>query len=514
MVTMAVTVNKPAVSRAQSAPYRPAFLAGRLAFFVALACAMPAQALNWRLTPSVGGSATYTDNANQSASNPESALILSVTPSFSLQSEGSRRAQATLQYGLQGVARFGDDNSNDLYHNLSAIGKAELVEGFLFIDGSARISQELISLLGSPADASTNDSNRATVGTYSISPYIQKRLGTFANAQARYTASGAIFENDVAADSNANSFTAGLASGTRFNDLSWGLNYSIRQADNRNAVDTTFESASATIGYALTRKFRVFGTLGEEWNDYLSATETSGSFYSVGFGFAPSRRTSIEASAGERYFGNTYNLSARHRTRNTNWSASYVEDVSDITQLLGTSGTLYNYLCPDAEGNLQLVLDWPFSTPPAPSCIAFGVGTPGLVFDLRNGVFISKTLRAGVNWQIRRMSYSVNVSDSKRLYTANNAEDHTQTVGASATYKMTPQTTVISSLNLTRTTVPEPLSVPAREDDLVSLSLGVNHQFADKLNGALTFRHSQRDSNAAASNYEENSIMASVNLRF
>ncbi|MGK2953102.1 MAG: TIGR03016 family PEP-CTERM system-associated outer membrane protein, partial [Thiobacillus sp.] len=410
------------MSRAQSAPYRQASLAGRLAFFVALACAMPAQALNWRLTPSVGGSATYTDNANQSASNPESALILGVTPGFSLQSEGSRRAQATLQYGLRGVTRIGDDGAysdgDSIYHDLNAIGKAELVEDFLFIDGSARISQELISLLGSPAEADTNDSNRATVGTYSISPYIQKRLGTFADAQARYTASGAIFENNVAtaSDSTVNAINAGLTSGTRFNDLGWGLNYSIRQADNRNAADTTFERLVLDLGYALTRKFRVLGSVGEEWNEYPSLTETSGTAYLLGFGFAPSRRTNIEVLAGERYFGPSYNLSARHRTRSTNWSASYVEDVSDITQLLGTSGTLYNYQCPDAEGNLQLVLDWPFSTPPAPNCIAFGVGTPGPVFDLRSGAFISKTLRAGVNWQLRKMNYALSVSDSKRLY--------------------------------------------------------------------------------------------------
>lgn len=506
---MAVTANKPR-------PRSPAFPAGAGCIFMAMAYAMPAHALDWRFTPSVGASATYTDNANQSASNPEDALILGVTPNFSLQSEGSRRVQATLQYGLTGVERFGGDDNTDLYHNLNAMGKAELIDDFLFIDGSARISQELISLLGSPADAEINDSNRATVGTYSISPYIQKRLGTFADAQARYTASGAIFENDAAtaSDSSVNAFNAGLTSGTRFNDLSWGLNYSIRKADNRDAADTTFERTVIDLGYALTRKFRVLGSVGEEWNDYPSATETSGSSYSVGFGFAPSRRTSIEASAGERYFGNTYNLSARHRTRSTNWSASYVEDVSDITQLQGTSRTLYNYLCPDAEGNPQLVLDWPFSIPPAPNCIAFGVGTPGLVFDLRSGVFISKILRAGVNWQISRMSYSVNVSDSKRLYTAANAEDRTQTVGASAAYKMTPHTTVNGSLNLTRTTVPEPLSVPAREDDLVSLSLGVSHQFAEKLNGALTFRHSQRDSNVADADYDENSIMASVNQRF
>jgi uncharacterized protein (PEP-CTERM system associated) len=510
---MAVTVNKLHPRSAEAAPHSRAPLAGAFSVFMAMAFASTAHALEWDVEPSVGAAATYTDNARQSSTNPEDALILSVTPGFTLRSKGSRRVQATVQYGLRGVARFGEDSSTDLNHNLNAVGKAELVEDFLFVDGSARVSQELISLVGSPADADINDSNRATVGTYSISPYIQKRLGTFANALARYTTSGAIFENDVAANSASNAFNASLTSGTRFDDLSWGLDYSIRDTQNRNAADTTFERASATLGYALTRKFRVFGTVGQDWNDYLSASETDGSFYSAGFAWSPTRRTSVEASAGERYFGSTYSLSARHRTRATNWNVSYAEDVSDVSRFLPTSGTVFDYLCPNAEGNLVLVTDWPFSFPPASNCIAFG-GTPGLVFDLRNGVFISKVLRAGVSWGVRKVTYSLNFSDSKRFYTLFNAEDQTQSLGATAVYRMMPHTSFNSSLTLTRIQVPVPLAATARDDDLMTLSFGLNHQFADDLSGALIFRHTQRDSNAANSDYEENSITASVNKRF
>jgi uncharacterized protein (PEP-CTERM system associated) len=483
---------------------------------MAMAFAMPAHALDWRLERSVGAAATYTDNANQSASNPEDALILSVTPSFALRSEGSRRVQATLQYGLTGVARFGEDNSTDLYHNLNAVGKAELVEDFLFVDGSARISQELISLLGSPADAEINDSNRATVGTYSISPYIQKRLGTFANAQARYTHSGAIFQDNVASDAASNAFNASLNSGTRFTDLSWGLGYSIRDVNNRdkNVSDSTFERATASLGYALTRTFRVFGTVGQEWNDYLSVSDTDGSFWTAGAGWSPSRRTSLEASIGKRYFGETYSATARHRTRASTWSLGYAEDISDISQFLGTTGTVYDYLCLMDE-NLVLFDDWPFSFPPAPTnCIRFG-GKPGLVFDLRNGVFISKTLRAGVSWGIGKLNYSLNAFDTRRDYQLLDSEDRSRGVIGSVNYRFAPKTNIIGSVGLTRNEVPAALSGTIdRKDDLLTLSLGMNHQFATDLSGALTFRHIQRDSNEADADYEENRLTASVNMRF
>ena len=498
---------------------------------MAMAFAMPAYAIDWRFEPSVGATATYTDNANQSESNPEDALILTMRPGFTLRSEGSRRIQASMSYGLSGVARFGEDQSTDLNHNLGAIGKAELVEDFLFIDGTASISQELISLLGSPAEADVNDSNRATVGTYSISPYIQKRLGTFANAQARYTASGAIFENDVASNSSVNSFSAGLTSGTRFNDLSWGLNYSLRKADNDSIGDTTLERASATVGYALTRKFRVFGTVGQDWNEYLSASGTDGSFHSVGLGWSPTRRTSVEASMGERYYGKTYSFSGSHRTRASRWTVRYSEDVSDITQQFLEQTSRIFWVC---NGTLYETLDF---NPPAgqTGCVgpisagqlaslfnSLGVSIADLVaanllnVGIANGVYIIKSFNAGVSWDIGRLGFGLSAHDTKRLYQLlGDAQDHVQGVTGAVTYRLSPQTTANGSLSLSRNSFDALLSGgTAREDDLLSLNLGLNHRFAEKLNGALTFRHTQRDSNEADSDYQENSLTASVNMRF
>ena len=501
---------------------------------------MPAHALDWRVEPRVGASATYTDNANQSATKPEDALILSVTPGVSLRSEGSRRVQATLNYGLMGVARFGEDQSTDLNHNLGAVGKAELIEDFLFIDGSASISQELISLFGSPADTEINSRNRATVGTYSISPYIQKRLGTFANAQARYTTSGAIFENDAAADSSANAFSAGLTSGTRFSDLSWGLNYSIRKVENRNAAtsaanaDATFERASATLGYALTRKFRVFGTVGQDRNDFISSTGIDGSSYSVGFGWAPTRRTSVEASVGERFFGNTFSFSGSHRTRKSQWTVRYSEDVSDISQQYLTASSRIFWNC---GGFLVETTSTTGLTNPNPATCtgpisagqlalfasSYGFTTADLIaagllnISSANGVFIIKSFNAGVSWDVGRLGFGLSAQDTRRLYQAlGDAEDHVRTATGSVSYRMTPKTTANGSLSLTRNSADALLSSGgiAREDDLLSLSLGLNHSFAEKLNGTLIFRHTQRDSNVADADYQENRITATVNMRF
>lgn len=504
-----------------------------LAAWAGLALASSTHALDWQVQPSVGASATYTDNANQSATRPEDALILSVTPGVSLTSMGSRRVQASLNYGLTGVARFGHGDSTDLHHRLGAVGKAELVEDFLFVDGNANISQELISLTGSPAGADINAGNRATVGTYSVSPYVQQRLGTFASAQARYTASGAIFENDVASNASVNSFSAGLASGSRFDDLGWGLNYSLRKVDNHNAADATFERASVNLGYALTRKFRVFGTYGQDWNEYVGNTgvvsQFDGSFYSVGFGWAPNRRTSLELSAGERYFGKTFSAAGTYRTRQSRWHLRYIEDVSDITQqflqqagrifwvcngVLVETATVTNpnpAICQGPISAGQLALAYQSLGVSLNDLIAAGLVNIGIA----NGVFVLKSLTAGVSWDVGRLGFGVSAQDTRRLYQLlGQGEDRVQGLSGTVSYRMSPHTTASGSLVLTRTQVNNPNAALLRDDDLMTLALGVNHRFATDLNGALTFRHTERDSNVATGDYTENSLTATVNMRF
>lgn len=505
---------------------------------MAAAYAPVAQAVDWRFEPRIGATAIFSDNVNQSATNAENGLSLSVTPGFSLSSHGSRRVQAVVQYSLSAVTRFGGGKGDDLYHNLNAAGKAELIEDFLFLDANAAVSQQLISLLGSLADASVNGSNRATVGTYSISPYALKRLGTFAVAQARYTASGSIFQDNVAADSSANTFTTSLSSGTRFNDLSWSLGYSILKANNRNAStaayneDVTLESAYAQAGYALSRQFRVFGTVGRDWNEYLSTTGTSGSSYSVGFGWSPTRRTSLEMSAGERYFGRTFSLAGSHRTRATNWTLRYSENVSDITQQFLEQSSRIFWVC-----NGTLVETTPDLNPPQGQAGCQGPITAGqlanyfsnygvsladliaaglLNVSTANGIYIIKSMTAGVFWNLGRLDLGLSAQDTRRLYQAlADAEDHIQSVSGSANYRLTPLISVNTSLSLTRNSLDSALTgAAAREDDYLSLSVGFNRRFNKDLNGALTFRHTQRDSNDANADYDENSITATANLRF
>ena len=264
----------------------------------------------------------------------------------------------------------------------------------------------------------------------------------------------------------------------------------------RNAAQhRTFESASATAGYALTRQFRVFGTFGQDWNDYLSSTGISGSSYSVGVGWSPTRRTSLEASAGERYFGRTFSLAGSHRTRLTRWRVSYSENVSDISQQFLEQSSRIFWVCngstlieaqsdpggcvgPITAGELALYYS------------NYGVSTADLMaldllnIAIANGIYIIKNFNAGVSWDIGKLGFGLSAQDTKRLYQAlGNAQDHVQAITGSVSYRLSATTTADSILSLTRNSLDSAVSASGvpRQDDLISFSLGLNRRFPTSL---------------------------------
>lgn len=480
-----------------------------------------AMALDWQIDPSIGATTTLTDNATQTK-NGDGAFIVTVTPGVAVKSKGSRRVQASLNYGLSATERIGGggtNDSNDLNHSLNATGKAEVAEDLFFIEGDARISQALTSLLGAPGDSTLDTGNRSTVGTYNLSPYLTKRFGTFGNGVIRFTQSGAIFEQNTGGDITSSAVRANFTSGSRFNDLLWGLNYSLRDASTEGRQDTQFESYGATLGYALTRKFRLRGSFGYDNNDYpaTAGTKTKGDYWTAGFDWAPSRRTSLGASLGKRYYGDNYALNFRHRMNRSIWHLQYDEGASDIEQQIFNTTVLYAWQCDDGTwGHSSNV----FPPEGKKNCVLLASIPPGTLYlGTDRGISINKTLRGGMTWAERRMTYSVDLFDTTRAYQELSGlpEDRTRGLQAGVNYKAAPHTSVNALLGFTNNKVAGSLigvGAVNRDDDIYTLTVGINHQFLHDLNGSLYFRHQQRESNDSAQEFSENSLSATVTMRF
>jgi uncharacterized protein (PEP-CTERM system associated) len=512
MVTMAVTVNKAHPRSAKRVLPRHTPLSGALSVWIAL-LASPAAALDWLFTPTLGASATMTDNVNQSSTDKQSSLILTATPGFRLRYQGSQRVQAAMSYGLTGVARTGEGQNDSLYSSLSANGKAELIDDFLFIDAGAGISQQLISLLGSPADANINDSNNATTGTYAISPYVRQRFGNFADAVLRYSATGSIFKSNAANNIYSNTLSGALNSGSQFSNLFWGLDFSSRNSNVQGGQDAQFDHYGSTLGYNLTHHLQLFGTLGYDSNDYTATpgTETSGRSWTLGMGWAPNRRTNVKASFGDSYFGRTYGFDFNYRSAHSVWTAGYNDGVSDISQQLLNTQPVYAW---DCDGVLEF--GDPL-IPPAPGCVLKVAPAGTVPIGLQNGVYVSKVFHGAVAWTKARSTLGLNVFDTRRQYQqlVGLPEDSVRGVAANYAYQLQPTTTLNASLAFTNTQSPAGLSsVTARDDNLYTASVGVNRQFGPRLSGALRLRHQKRNSNDPSADFTENNITASANMNF
>ena len=483
----------------------------------------PVLAADWKVTPNLTVSERYTDNINlaPSGQSKESDFITEIRPGVQISKNGAR-LKVRASYALQSLTYLNNSNNNALNHQLNAAANAELLKDFLFLDANTSISQQNLNALGPVGFGNTNATNNlTTVGTYSISPYIRKRFDRFADANFRVSQSGVYYNSQGISNTVTDSLTGALTSGPSFNDLFWGLNYSYSKNNNQSSADTAFERVSATLGYALTRKFRVNATAGQEFNNYISASgsKIDGPFWNAGFTWTPTSRTSVAATYGHRFFGRTYSFNLSERTRHATWSAGYSQDLStsSATSLsLARLGGAYICSAPNSyptipyptspTGFLVLI---PLGDPVPADCQPVGaLVTPNL--SLVNEVFITKNLTAGVTVNVGKSDYNLGIYSMRRDLQTSGTNDKSSGVNAGWNLHFAPFTTFSLTGNLSRIDVPS----SNRMDDVWIVSGGLTHQFQPKLNGSVIARHQARSSNLPGNDFTENSITALINMSF
>ena len=477
-------------------------------------------AYDLKATARLNVSGTYTDNVSLAPRGSEkSDFVINVSPAISV-TRDTGRVKANLDYTLQNLIYLNDSSRNSSNHQLGATANAELIKQFFFLDASASVGQQNISTLGPVGiDNTSKTGNVTTVSTYSLSPRLQHRFGTFASTQVRYTHDGVFNASSAIADSTSDSVDMNLNSGTSFNDFSWGLNYHKQRVNYSQVADTELESYSATIGYLLTRKLRVFGTTGREKNNFQTAgSSVDGPFWNAGFSWAPTSRTTFSASTGHRFFGKTYSLNLDHRTRRTSWNATYTESLSSTRTVQSQFlGTVYLYLCSDgtttvplvsspalAQSNCQQKLRNPIIT-----VLLIGAGNISSL-SLLNENFINKNFIGSMSLQTGKSTVTFAAFNTRRELQLSGTLDRQYGGVASWSWRLAPYTVSTLSSGWSRNIVP----ASKREDDLWNIGLGFSHQLRPKLGSTLNFRHQVRNSNQANADFKENSITAGLNMSF
>jgi uncharacterized protein (PEP-CTERM system associated) len=479
-----------------------------------------------RVRSSLTVSEVFSDNVSLAASGSErSEWTTRIRPSVTITEQGPRlRFNATYSPELLYRANQG---TTDISHFLDANGNAELVHRLLYLDVKAGVSQQNVSLLATQSDSNLNTtSNRTSVKSYGISPYLRHNFGADASSELRYTHDAVHYgaNSNGASASTSDRIDAKLSSGASFQLFTWGLVYSkshVEYSQTGQKVDA--ESYSATGGRLVYPNLRLTGNVGFEDSGYptTSGQANKGPFWNVGPTWTPSPRTTVSASLGRRYYGASKTFNFEHRSRMTLSQVNYSESVTTTRSTVTGS----NSLGLDANA-IDLFVRAQFPNDPN------GVEANNLRDSLSRSIqpvnFLTDALFLDKRWQATFAIQGLRNTIVTSLFSSNrdslstsastagdfNVSQNVKQTGASLTWstRVTQTLGANASAGLTRNRF---TSTGGGSDRLSYLRFGVTEQFSPKLTGSLLVGRQQNDTNRiGGSKYTENSVSATLGLKY
>ncbi len=325
----------------------------------------PALAARWTFTPSVRASESYSDNVTLATGNEEkkSDLITTLAPGVHVVGNGAR-LNLNLNY-LAEVDIFKKLSSrDDLHHNLTATGTAELWQRQLFFDANAAIFRQLIN----PSDASSltpgvGAVNAADTTSWQAGPRFLHHFGPYVDTVSTIThsevhsaptnganASGTLAPASLTAanaDTRVNATTFQASSGRAFTRVLWSATAQetkTGRGDELPGIDS--KSVNGNVTYVINRQYALLGGLG--WQDIEDSTLNNpphGITWSVGLNLNPGPRTNFTVNYNHRDNSNFFSFNGAYRlSSRTSITVSYDEALTFSQQ---NTATALGFLQPD-----------------------------------------------------------------------------------------------------------------------------------------------------------------------
>ena len=481
----------------------------------------------WQVEPHVRTAVTFTDNARLDPPGAERGdAILEVSPGLLVRSRGAH-SEGRLDYTLQTITyrRLPENDRRD--HLLSAYAKSEVVANLLYLD--ARGDRSLQTLrAGAPleVDPALANPNRTIVDSYSFSPFARRSVGSLFTPEVRYLRDHAGSNNTALTDSDGDTLAAFVRSGPAFSRWGWGVNHANERVVYGSAGTTRRRMDSADLRFELGASLVALGTYGREDNDYPYVGEKpSGSFWSAGIKWEPSRLTRIVMNGGERFFGRTWDVDISHQARLWQWTARYKQDLSSTrAQLLLAPPSTFAYLDslarvaqPDPLERARAIEEFIAARglpQRIPSAVNF-FGHQPFVERRFDSALVLRSARATAIAIVYRVARDVRAAGSDpngflALLDLSATPNVTQK-GASVlmNWRFEPRTELevdCSALqSIDRDT--------GFTGDTRLAQVGLRHTFGRKLVGALDYRHTWGRAQSSGA-YRENALIAAINIRF
>lgn len=477
---------------------------------------------NWLLTPSVSIDGTYTDNVNLAA-NKQSDFVTRLSPGIRF-AGASARVSANLNYQWQHYAYAETSARNNRQRSLAANGSLELVERWLFIEGSHNTSQQSTSAFGTRGVGNELvNANRTETASYRLAPYIKGVLGGVADYQLRYEASSTRSDAGALAGSAAitRSWNGRLAGATPLALLGWSLAADHQRIRHGTGFESTSRNVNGTLSYQIDPQVRLLASVGQESDDFTSAIRQQSNTSGVGIDWAPTERTNLSLKKNRHTFGDSFSADFSHRTALSAWKISDSRNIRIPTPQMAQvpTGTIYDLLYlqlassfPDpaaraAETSRQLAQAGIAADAPI-----FGqIQTSQAYIDRRQQVSVALI---GVN---NTVTFAADRSNSQRLGTgiglvddfALSSEIRQSGFNASWAHKLTPH----AALTINALTSRSGGSGNLRTS-INSLSVLLTAKVGVRTTASVGLRQSRFDGSAAGTDYNENALTGALLLQF
>ncbi len=461
----------------------------------------PVHAGEWTVSPSVGVTTTFTDNANAANDDEDrnSDQVLTLSPGVRVSGSGGRLSLNLAYTHNQFFSRQGqsDDSSTD---TLTANGRAEVWDRVAFVDLTSSISREVVD--PAQTDTSTdlgNDNNRTTVQTVSISPFFLHHFGNWLETESRTTFDLTRTESDEISNTRSLGSTFSATSGRRFSVFTFGGTFDrqkeIREDGAPRSITTTLNTNQRL---RLSRKFSVITSIGwESIDDPALSEEPEGIIWEVGFSAQPSSRSSIEMTVGDRFETTTYGMDASYRfSSRSSMSASYTETLTTSQEQRNEN---LDFLVSDGSGGF---ID---------SRTGNTFDASGSELGFQTSLFRQKILALNFNTTRRRGSYSAGLNWERRETDSTGIEETVLSVNAAASRTLSSRLSASVSTSLSFTDFG---TTDQRKDRDLSLTGSLTYRLMENTNAALSYTRSQTSSSEGSNNFEENAVTLSLTRNF
>jgi uncharacterized protein (PEP-CTERM system associated) len=459
----------------------------------------------WRATPRISLSETYTDNVDLTSTSRKDDVVITASPGINIYGQGARGV-LSLDYTAN-YLDFLKKNKTDLRHNLLGLTRWELIEDLFSISANASISQQFLDRTKafSVSDQNLTD-NRRNVQTIGITPEFRHRFGSLGTASLKYEFSyvdisrnAELVAGQTVSDTLTNRVTFNFNSGTRFTRLDWSVLASYSDTGRSTGV-TGGEHTRVVFDaeYRIRRQIGILGSIGyEKITDQLLVRAPNNLTWDIGLRLEPGPRTSLNVRYGRRFRGDIWGVDGSYQISPRSFiSLSYDERIDSFQSAF--SQRFNNATVSDNGAVVDPATGLPFS-PNAPD------------FSFSNNPTRTKNFHFTFSSRRGRNTYNLTTSHLRRLTDISGFGEKNVSITASVARNFTRRATGNISGGYTNRVFSGTLT---RVDDYYYLISSFNYQLGTALDGTLRYALSKRTSTDVIGRLKENSITASLTARF